>query len=71
MFELLNEMRNHGGSALTSGLTDEVLARFSKSDQRIAEAVSEAHAAFTRLRVDEPELLAMDETDQIHAIQIR
>jgi len=69
MFELLNEMRNYGGPALTRGMTDEVLSRFEKSDDRLAEAVREAHAAFQQLCIDEPELLAMDEQDQIQAIQ--
>ncbi|MBT8047304.1 MAG: aminotransferase class III-fold pyridoxal phosphate-dependent enzyme [Xanthomonadales bacterium] len=69
MFELLNEMRNHGGPALTGGLSDEVLERFEKSDHSLADAVREAHGTFRQLLVDEPELLAMDETGQINEIQ--
>ena len=59
--ELLNVLRNHGGPALTTGLSDEVLVQFAERDERLSEAVREAHASFIQLLVDEPELLAMDE----------
>ncbi len=32
MIELLNVMRNHGGPALTSGLSDEILRRFAERE---------------------------------------
>ena len=67
--ELLNVLRNHGGPALTKGLSDEVLVQFSERDERLSEAVREAHASFSQLLVDEPELLAMDEETQIREIQ--
>ena len=69
IFELLNEMRNHGGPALTTGLSDEVLSRFAKSDDRLEKVVKEAHSLFRDLLDDEPELLAMDEQSQISEIQ--
>ena len=69
IFELLNEMRTHGGPALTTGLTDDVLARFAKRDERLSAAVQEAHAAFRQLLDVEPELLAMDEQSQVREIQ--
>ena len=67
--ELLNVLRNHGGPALTTGLSDEVLVQFAERDERLSEAVCEAHALFKHLLVDEPELLAMDEATQIREIQ--
>jgi acetylornithine/succinyldiaminopimelate/putrescine aminotransferase len=69
IFELLNEMRNHGGPALTTGLADDVLSRFAESDNRLGKVVKEAHALFRDLLDDEPELLAMDEQSQINEIQ--
>jgi acetylornithine/succinyldiaminopimelate/putrescine aminotransferase len=69
MIELLNEMRNHGGPALTTGLSDDVLVRFSERDERLCQAVREAHSSFRQLLRDEPELLAMDEENQIREIQ--
>jgi acetylornithine/succinyldiaminopimelate/putrescine aminotransferase len=67
--ELLNVLRKHGGPALTTGLSDDVLVRFAEQDERLAEAIREAHASFKQLLVDEPELLAMDEASQIERIQ--
>ena len=67
--DLLNELRNHGGPALTTGLSDEVLLQFAERDERLVEAIREAHASFKQLLVDEPELMAMDEESQIGVIQ--
>jgi acetylornithine/succinyldiaminopimelate/putrescine aminotransferase len=69
MIELLNEMRNHGGSAQTSGLADEVLLQFAERDERLSAVVREAHSLFRKLLDDEPLLLAMDEKSQIEEIQ--
>jgi acetylornithine/succinyldiaminopimelate/putrescine aminotransferase len=69
MIELLNVMRNHGGAALTRGLSDDVIVSFAERDKRLSEAVREAHSSFTQLLDDEPELLAMDEQSQILEIQ--
>jgi len=69
ILELLNEMRNHGGPALTTGLTDDVITRFADSDERLGVAIKEAHQLFRDLLDDEPELLAMGEKDQISEIQ--
>jgi acetylornithine/succinyldiaminopimelate/putrescine aminotransferase len=62
-------MRNHGGTALTNGLSDDTLLRFAQNDDRLVEAVDSAHAGFLRLRQDEPEFLAMGEEEQIRHIQ--
>ena len=69
IFERLNELRNHGGSARTIGLTDDAIRKFSAQDPRLEEAVSDAHDAFRQLLDEEPELLAMDESAQAEYIQ--
>jgi acetylornithine/succinyldiaminopimelate/putrescine aminotransferase len=69
MFEQLNEMRNHGGPAITVGLSDEVIKQFQGSDRRLEEVVGEAYALFRNLQAEEPDLLAMDEQGQISTIQ--
>lgn len=69
LFEYLNEMRNHGGEARTTGLADEVISKFADLDPQLEEAVMVAHESFKVLLEQEPELLAMDEGDQAAAIQ--
>lgn len=69
ILELLNEMRNHGGPALTTGLADDVITRFAESDDRLGVAITEAHQLFRDLLDEEPALLAMGEKDQISQIQ--
>jgi acetylornithine/succinyldiaminopimelate/putrescine aminotransferase len=69
LLDRLNEMRNHGGPALTTGLSDETLRAFARRDERLAEAVQNAYAAFLRLQEQEPEFLAMDEREQIAYVQ--
>lgn len=67
--DLLNEMRNYGGAAITSGLSDEVIAQFVASDSRLSDVIREAHSMFKSLLDDEPLMLAMDEKSQIQEIQ--
>jgi len=67
--KLLSEMRNHGGPALTAGLPDDTIARFAKRDDRLSAVIKEAHALFSQLLAEEPELLALDEKAQIREIQ--
>ncbi len=69
LIELLNEMRNQGGSARTTGLPDDVILHFAKTDPHLSEAIESAHTLFLRLVKDEPVLLAMDEESQIREIQ--
>jgi len=69
IIKLLNEMRNYGGAARTSGLSDDVLLQFAEHDKRLSEAIQTAHSIFRELCGEEPELLAMDEVHQIEAIQ--
>jgi acetylornithine/succinyldiaminopimelate/putrescine aminotransferase len=69
IFERLNEMRKHGGDVSSRGLPDDVIARFAKIDNSLVEAIEAAHSEFVRLQDDEPELLAMDEEQQINELQ--
>jgi acetylornithine/succinyldiaminopimelate/putrescine aminotransferase len=69
ILKLLGEMRSHGGKARTTGLSDDVIVQFSERDDRLEVAIREAHTLFRQLLDDEPELLAMNEVDQIQAIQ--
>jgi acetylornithine/succinyldiaminopimelate/putrescine aminotransferase len=69
LFERLNELRNHGGKARTQGLSDDNITKFATLDPSLTEAVEAAHEAFRTLLEEEPELLAMDEQAQAHAIQ--
>lgn len=69
ILELLGEMRSHGEKARTTGLSDDVIVQFSERDERLPVAIREAYARFTQLLDDEPELLAMNEVDQIQEIQ--
>ena len=70
--DLLNSIRNRVGpdSARTSGLSNEVVARFCKSDDKLIQAINEAVVAFD-LMVEEfgMELLQMEETELISHLQ--
>jgi acetylornithine/succinyldiaminopimelate/putrescine aminotransferase len=67
--ERLNEMRNFGGAARTAGLSDDVIRQFILRDERLAQAIDRAYGLFSELCREEPELLAMDEQDQVREIQ--
>ncbi|MBT8063775.1 MAG: aminotransferase class III-fold pyridoxal phosphate-dependent enzyme [Gammaproteobacteria bacterium] len=69
IIERLNEMRSHGGAALTLGLSDDSIIRFAEADPKLAEAVEAAYAEFQRLLREEPELMDMAEAQQIEVIQ--
>lgn len=69
VIDKLNSMRNFGGSALTTGLSDELILEFASSDNSLVAAVNAASEIFTGLQSDEAELLAMDEAEQIKTIQ--
>jgi len=69
LIKLLNEMKNHGGPARTTGLSDDTIGRFMATDHSLIEAIETAHHVFSRLLTDEAELLAMDEESQINEVQ--
>jgi len=69
IIERLQELRNHGGSALTLGLPDDAIKRFAERDPRLGEAIDVACEEFRVILEERPELLAMDEESQIRDIQ--
>ena len=70
--DLLNSIRDRVGpdSARTSGLSNEIVARFCLSDDKLIQAINEAVVAFDTM-VEEfgIELLQMEETKLISLIQ--
>jgi acetylornithine/succinyldiaminopimelate/putrescine aminotransferase len=69
IIERLHEMRNYGGEALTRGLPEDAILRFSEQDPRLGEAVDVAYSEFQWLREERDEFLALDEAAQIREVQ--
>jgi len=69
VLDKLNTMRNFGGPALTTGLSDSLIMDFAASDQTLVDAVNTAVEVFADLKNDQTELLALSEADQIRSIQ--
>lgn len=61
----LKEMRNFGGPAVTTGLTDDIISDFLGASPALGEAIDRAYAAFTDLKVSHPEFLQLGEQEQI------
>jgi len=62
----LKEMRDFSGSALTSGLTDNVIQDFLEDGYReLALAIERAYGRFLELKQTHSDYLALDENDQI------
>ena len=62
-------MRSIGGGIDTTGLSDEVIARFLSNHPALAEAIDRAWAHFTALKADDPEFLALNESEQVISAQ--
>ena len=67
----LEEIRSFGGAAHTTGLSDDVIARFAERDAGLRTAVEEALVRHRALREEFPETMVLDEAAQIEAIQDR
>ncbi|HEX7046571.1 MAG TPA: aminotransferase class III-fold pyridoxal phosphate-dependent enzyme [Gammaproteobacteria bacterium] len=67
--DMLRKLRDHGGKAVTRGLQDEVIQDFANSDPLLRQAVEEAFKSHGELVKSHPDILAMDEWDQVHALQ--
>ncbi|HEX2139495.1 MAG TPA: aminotransferase class III-fold pyridoxal phosphate-dependent enzyme [Woeseiaceae bacterium] len=65
----LHEMRRFGGEARTIGLTDDVILRFLQSDAQLASAIERGWDEHRALQQSDPELLALDETEQARKVQ--
>ncbi len=69
MLEKLNAMRSQGGTVQTHGLDDETLQKFAQNDKRLAAAVDAAYTQFLALLEEEPELMALSESDLVASVQ--
>ncbi len=65
----LKELRQYGGAVRTSGLPDAVVERLATKYPEIGEAVDAAVQLHAQLRAEFPELLALDESGQLAAVQ--
>ncbi|MEO8804266.1 MAG: aminotransferase class III-fold pyridoxal phosphate-dependent enzyme [Rudaea sp.] len=65
----LNELRQYGGNIRTPGLTDKIIERFAPQYPELNEAIDDAVAAHRRLRDEFPELLKLDESEQLRQVQ--
>ena len=61
----LKEMRNFGGEAVTTGLSDEVILDFLGERDDLAQAIEQGHAAFTGLQASHAGFVALSEREQI------
>lgn len=69
VMQKLEQLRRQPGTRVTTGLPDAVIARFAASHPLLAQAVDEALVAMARLQRDLPDLLPLDEAEQIRAVQ--
>jgi len=65
----LAEMRGAGGAVLTRGLDDNVVERFLASDAALATAIERAHALYADLQKTRPDLVDLDEAQQMQRLQ--
>jgi len=63
--EKLKAIRQAGGSRLTIGLDDKTIEPFLASDPSLSQAIDLAHEEFQRIASDYPDLIGMDEIDQL------
>ena len=69
VLEELETIRSAGGQGRTVGLSDVEIERFAATDRWLAEAVEAAAKEFESLQAEFPDLMAMEEQDQVAAIQ--
>jgi acetylornithine/succinyldiaminopimelate/putrescine aminotransferase len=65
----LREMREHGGRVSTTGLDEETVARFLAENTGLCQAIEQAHDLFLELKSSRPDLMALDERQQVAATQ--
>jgi len=68
LFTKLNEMRDAGGQRVTNGLSEEIIRQFSERDPKLEAAVNQAYDIFQGLKQEFPDMLALDEHDQVVAM---
>jgi acetylornithine/succinyldiaminopimelate/putrescine aminotransferase len=69
VIDLLQALRQRAGKKLTTGLDDATILRFAQSDADLKTAAEEAVAAFRQFSVEFPELIDLDESKQLDALQ--
>ena len=69
VLEQLKAIRSAGGARRTQGLSDETICQFVQRDPELVQAVDAAREEFDRLCEEFPKLMAMDEPDQVSAIE--
>jgi acetylornithine/succinyldiaminopimelate/putrescine aminotransferase len=69
IIEKLAQLRSFGGPSRTTGLPDETIEAFAASDPQLTQAVDMACASFESLKDEFPEILSMDELEQVQAVQ--
>ena len=69
LIDKLNVLRNAGGKARTVGLTDATIERFAARFPELGAAIDDAHARFAQLQAEFPDIVAMDEAQQLLAVQ--
>jgi acetylornithine/succinyldiaminopimelate/putrescine aminotransferase len=67
--EQLQAIRSAGGERRTEGLSDEIICQFVQRDGDLVDAVDAARIEFDRLCEEFPQLMAMDEPEQVSSIE--
>lgn len=65
----LNEMKNFGGPAITSGLSDSVIEDFLDDYPSLGTAIDRGYLRFNELRESHPDFVELGEVDQIATAQ--
>jgi len=65
----LGEMKTHGGTVATTGLSDEVILRFLTTHESLGVAIDRAYSHYVKLKVSHSNFLGMDEADQVKEAQ--
>lgn len=69
LIDKLNVLRSAGGAVRTRGLDDATLARFAATSPELVAAVDQAHERFLEIQSLLPELLPLDEAEQLQRVQ--
>lgn len=69
ILEQLQAIRSKGGERRTLGLDDDTVCRFATKDPTLGKAVDAATEELEALERDFPELVALDEVEQVEAIE--
>lgn len=67
--DMLRKLRDHSGKTVTRGLQDDVIQRFAEHHPLLRQAIEEALANRESLAREYPDVMDMDEWDQVHALQ--